>query len=285
MSPLLLLIAVLGIVLVALIRVRMLRLSGGKASSSAMLSGRRFPIIFPNGTKAGAVYAPVGMLPEVVRDQLELGASGPALFIVGGAGGMSPDDIQRTQRIIDAIAEFAHQNNLLIIDGGTESGIMQMVGDARKRGRYKFPLIGVSPMGLVKFPGRDNLKAEAELEDSHTHFVLVEGESWGIESAMIQDLARCVSGYGTYPMLGMLINGGNVALNELRMAVERRIPMILLEGSGRAADQVVTAIKTGETSQIMIKQIMLQQADLQFIKTTDSPDRVKERLAQRYGKR
>lgn len=86
-------------------------------------------------------------------------------------------------------------------------------------------------------------------------------------------------------MLGMLINGGNVALGELKMAVERRIPMIILEGSGRAADQVATAIRTGETSQIMIKQIMAEQADLQFIKTTDSPERVKQRLTQRYARR
>jgi hypothetical protein len=258
------------------------RKPGGTA---AITSGQPFQISFPNGNKALAIYAAQAATPEWVRDNLRLGPSTPALFIVGGAGGMSAEDVKRTQLIIDSIAEFAHKNGLMLIDGGTESGIMQMVGDARKRGRYKFPLVGVAPFGLVKFPGYDNLQSDAELEDSHTHFVLMEGATWGVESNMIQELARCVSGYGAYPMMGMLINGGNVALGELKMAVEKRIPMFLLEGSGRAADQVVTALKTGETSQVMIRQIMVEQADLQFIKTTDSPQRVQERLAQRFGRR
>lgn len=245
-------------------------------------SGKVFSVSFANGTKAVGMYAPKGTRPEVIRDQLKLTPTAPTLFIVGGAGGMSDDDIKRTQRIIDTIAEFAEKNGLIIIDGGTESGIMQMVGDSRRRGKYTFPLIGIAPLKKIKFPGYDNLSAEGELEDSHSHFVLVEGDAWGAESALIQNLARCLSGYSTYPMLGMLINGGNVALGELKMAVDNRIPMILLEGSGRAADQVVTALRTGETSQVMIRQIMAEQADLQFIKTTDSPERVKERLTQRY---
>ncbi len=253
--------------------------------AGAQMAGKVFNISFANGTKAIGVYSPAGTRPEYIRDQLKLTIAGPTMFIVGGAGAMSPDDIQRTQRIIDTIAAFAEHNGLILIDGGTESGIMQMAGDSRRRGKYTFPLVGIAPLSKVKFPGYDNLKAEGDLEDSHSHFVLVEGDAWGVESALIQDLARSLSGFGTYPMLGMLINGGNVALGELKMAVERRIPMIILEGSGRAADQVATAVRTGETSQIMIKQIMDEKADLQFIKTTDSPERVKERLTQRYGRR
>lgn len=286
MSPELLTIIVIILILavVSLLMVRLRRPSGADASTVAE-PGRIFNITFANGTKAIGVYAPSGTKPEYLRDQLKLTTAAPTLFIVGGAGGMSDEDVKRTQRFIDTIAEFAQQNGLIIIDGGTESGIMQMTGDSRRRGKYTFPLVGIAPLSKVKFPGYDNLKAEGELEDSHSHFILVEGETWGVESSLIQDLARSLSGYGTYPMLGMLINGGNVALGELKMAVERRIPMILLEGSGRAADQVVTAIRTGETSQIMIRQIMAEQADLQFIKTTDSPERVKERLTQRYGRR
>lgn len=287
MSPELVIVLVVVLVVVAVgawLITKRLRNASPKGEGD-IIAGKTFHIAFTNGTKAVGVYAPTGVKPEYVRDQLKLTSIAPTLFIVGGAGAMSDEDIKRTQRIIDSIAEFAQLNGLTIIDGGTESGIMQMVGDSRRRGKYSFPLVGIAPLSKVKFPGYENLKAEGELEDSHSHFILVEGDAWGVESALIQDLARCLSGYGTFPMLGMLINGGNVALGELKMAVERRIPMILLEGSGRAADQVVTAIRTGETSQIMIKQIMAEQADLQFIKTTDSPERVKERLAQRYGRR
>lgn len=284
MSPELL----IGLVIVLMVLVGViviLRLRQSVLAIARPAPGKVFNIAFANGTKAIGVYSPAGTKPEYVRDQLKLTTAGPTLFIVGGAGAMSAEDVQRTQRIIDTIAEFAQENGLILIDGGTESGIMQMAGDSRRRGKYNFPLIGIAPLSKVKFPGYENLKAEGELEDSHSHFILVEGDAWGVESALIQDLARCLSGFGTYPMLGMLINGGNVALGELKMAVERRIPMIILEGSGRAADQVATAIRTGETSQIMIKQIMAEQADLQFIKTTDSPERVKQRLTQRYARR
>src|SRR5690606_9022218 len=142
-----------------------------------------------------------------------------------------------------------------VIDGGTEGGIMQMFGDARLRGRYTFPLVGIAPLSQVRWPGHENADAQADLEDSHSHFVLVDGKDWGVESHLIQDLARCISGYGGAKVAGILINGGNVALKEIGMAVERGIPMFVVEGSGRAADTVATALRTGTAEQEVLKSI------------------------------
>lgn len=123
---------------------------------------------------------------------------------------------------------------------------------------------------------------QADLEDSHSHFVLVEGKEWGAESHLIQDLAKCVSGYGVAKVAGILINGGNVALKEIGMAVERGIPMFVVEGSGRAADTVATAVRTGTAEQEVLRAI-LAGGDVQFIQTTESPDSITTKLNKQFG--
>jgi hypothetical protein len=195
---------------------------------------------------------------------------------------MSTDDIARTQKMVDVVSAFAEKHKLVVITGGTESGIMQMFGDSRLRGRYTFPLVGIAPLAQVRFPGHDNPDAQGDLEDSHSHFVLVEGKDWGAESSLIQDLAKTVSGYGVAKAAGILINGGNVALKEIGMAVERGIPMFVVEGSGRTADAVATALRTGTAEQQVMKAI-LAGGDVQFIQTTESPESITAKLNKQFG--
>jgi hypothetical protein len=274
---LIVLIATIGIGLLILLRRRPRRYQSVPLNTP-------FSVRFANGNRARAVYITHGSKPETIRNALGFKKHTPALFIVGGASGMTAEDARRTQAMLDVVAKFAEEHGITVIDGGTESGVMQMTGESRLQGRYTFPLIGIAPASRIRFPGYDNLAAEADLEDSHSHFVLVEGSDWGSESNLIQDLAQTTSGTGTFPVLGMLINGGNIALNELVMATKRAIPMFVIEGSGRAADQVASAFKTGQTSVDSLKTAIASGADIQFINTSESPDRVYQKLSKRFGK-
>lgn len=250
--------------------------------AKSVVFNQPFEIRFANGQRSRAVYVPHGTSPQSVQTQLNLPKAQSTVFVIGGAGGMSDEDIKHTQQMVDVVAAFAQKHKLVVITGGTESGIMQMFGDSRLRGRYTFPLVGIAPLKQVRFPGYDNPSAQGDLEDSHSHFVLVEGEEWGSESGLIQDLSKCISGYGVAKTAGILVNGGNIALTEIGMAVERGIPMFVVEGSGRTADAVATALRTGTAEQRVLKTIV-SGGEVQFIKTTESAESIISKLNKQFG--
>ena len=47
--------------------------------------------------------------------------------------------------IEDGLARFLNDQHMNMIDGGTTSGAMLLIGVARHRRSYTFPLIGVAP--------------------------------------------------------------------------------------------------------------------------------------------
>jgi hypothetical protein len=99
---------------------------------------------------------------------------------------------------------------------------------------------------------------EATLEDGHSHFVLVNAEDWGGESEMIVKLTRAIAARA-YPTIGVLINGGSIAERDVYYATaigDDRIPILVLEGSGRTADNISNAFKTQRTDSKMIKAII-----------------------------
>lgn len=260
--------------------------SASVARSSPTLQGhdRRFRIFFPNNNVAEAVRVRPNADPKSVVALLGIKQAAPTIFVTGGASYMNEEDIRRTRSIIESLVQFAHNEGAIIVDGGTESGVMQMVGDARSQHGYQFPLIGVSPLGKISYPGHDNPQAEGHLEDSHSHFVLVDGDDWGAESEMIVGLTKAVSGQGLYPAIGVLINGGKIARQEVYLAVAKEIPMLILEGSGRLADEIATAFKTGKASQ-RILQAILAGGDIQLIATEEGPDAMREKLVKRFARR
>lgn len=172
---------------------------------------------------------------------------------------MTEDDIALTSVIVnDAIAAFAQTRNITVIDGGTDSGVMRMIGEVRRNRGFTFPLIGIAPHRKVTYPSKNSTRYEAELHDGHSHFILIDSASWGKESQTIVDMTRALASE-TYPMLGILINGGKIAEQDIFLATskgEHSIPILVLEGSGRKADEVSDAVKTGTTSSRIIKAII-----------------------------
>ena len=221
---------------------------------------------------------------DAVIDMLNLKKPSPAIFITGGASLMHEDDVRRTQDIMEnGITRFAAENNVTIIDGGTEAGVMQMVGEARQKHHHAFPLIGVAPYGKIAYPGRYNPKQEAELEDHHSHFVLIDADEWGAESQMIVNLSHAITG-GKYPALGILINGGKIAERDVYLATskqEPKITILVLEGSGRKADEIATAFKTGQASQKILKAI-IEGGDIKLLATTEGADAMYQKLTEHF---
>jgi hypothetical protein len=242
---------------------------------------QRFQIHFANDNSALAVRVSPNTNPDDIIRVLGL-EHRPSLFITGGASGMAAEDIRRTEEIVGAIADFAVENQITVIDGGTESGVMQMMGEARRQRKGAFTLVGVSPGPKISYPGHLNPGAEAELEDSHSAFVLVDTPEWGGESEMLVRLPKALAA-PQHVVCGVLINGGKIAAQDVIFAVSRELPILVLEGSGRFADEVATAFKTGRANQAILRAI-LAGGDIQLVSTLDGPSAMRTKLSSRYHK-
>lgn len=218
-----------------------------------------FTIRFDDDQFAPAMRIKPNGDPQKIIESFGLLIPRPTIFISGGASNMSPEEIKRTKEIINlGIAKFAADRNITVIDGGTEAGVMEMIGDARASNNYKFPLVGIAPLQRVAYPGWKGRKSEAELEPGHSHFVLVEGDEWGDESQMIVNLTRAVA-KRERPMLGILINGGKIAEKDVFLATAtgaNRIPILVVDGSGRTANKISDAYKTKRTDNLIIQMII-----------------------------
>lgn len=205
----------------------------------------------------------------------------PTISITGGAGAMSEADVQRTRDIIEAVAAFAEKHDCTLVDGGTEAGVMQMIGEARKKLNFKFPLIGVAPHNKVSYPMHESTTSEAELEDGHSHFVLVDADDWGDESKMLVGITRSIAN-GQRPKVGILINGGKIAERETYLAsadgdAANRIPVLVLNGSGRTATRISNALKTGQADTWMV-QAIIRSKNVQIAELEDGPGGMLDKL-------
>lgn len=197
---------------------------------------------------------------------LDLPLPRPVLVVIGGASRLSRAD-QRLVRslFIKVLAPLARALNAIVIDGGTDAGIMQMMGRARQKSRARFPLLGIAPVGCVALPDHPLLNDEmAHLEPNHTHFLLVPGYEWGDESSWIARVASLLS--QDKPSATILINGGEISWLDARQNVDEGRPLIAIAGSGRTADALATALAgqvTDDRAQRIIDSGLLQAIELE----------------------
>ncbi|MGK7888611.1 MAG: hypothetical protein AB4042_04710 [Leptolyngbyaceae cyanobacterium] len=180
-------------------------------------------------------------LPDVLTKVVD-GQHRPTLVLVGGASNLSEEHLQRVQAIFtNILAPLAEEFGLIVVDGGTDAGVMRLMGSARRAIAGTFPLIGVAPIGLVNLPGQPALYEDAaDLEPHHTHCLLIPGNQWGDESDWIANVASVLA--ADHESVVLLVNGGNVTWFDARVNVEADHPVIVLAGSGRAADVLAKAI-------------------------------------------
>jgi hypothetical protein len=194
-------------------------------------------------------------LPEALR-ALGLAAPRLVLVLVGGASGLQKEHAGAIDRAISAIVQLAEATGIVIIDGGTQSGVMAWIGQARAQHRGHFPLVGVAVERLVTSPGGPQENERVQLEPNHTHFILLPGERWGDESSWIAKIATLLA--GELPSATLLINGGEISRRDVAHSLEAGRPVVILKGTGRLADELankpldplMTVISSGDLSVI-----------------------------------
>lgn len=224
-----------------------------------------FDISFPNGTTATAIRVEAGADLAWTLHCLGLDEGRPVLVVVGGAGKLSDEDRARVRSLfVRVLAPLAQTLNAVVVDGGTDAGVMQMMGRARRKTNSTFPLVGVAPIGTAGLPGQPLPHPDgAFLEPHHTHFVLVPGTNWGDESTWIAQLASALA--DDSPSVTVLINGGEATWNDASENVQEGRPLLVIAGSGRTADALATALSgkvTDERARRIVGSGLLKAIDL-----------------------
>lgn len=173
---------------------------------------------------------------------LGLGAPRPVLVVVGGASGLAARRLDRLRPLFfEALVPIIRSVGGAVVDGGTDSGVMRLMGEVASH-VTTFPLVGVAAVGTVRLPGVDEAaEGTAALESHHTHFVLVPGSEWGDESEWISTIATVLS--GSRPAATVLVNGGETAWRDVEASVAAGRRVVVVDGSGRAADDIAAAIR------------------------------------------
>jgi hypothetical protein len=221
-------------------------------------------VTFPNGNCAHLVQASPLTPAARVLQMLHLERPAALIMVFGAAASLEPNVELRLEQLFSrGIARAAIDKRAAIVDGGTQSGVMALMGKGvADRGRQTV-LLGVAPAGKVTYPDSDNANSSedhAPLDRNHSHFVLVRGNEWGDETEMMFRLAKSLAEkddwpsavddtraeeYGNrastkIPVVTILAGGrlDGIAKKEALNSVRHGWPLILIEGSGELPDEI-----------------------------------------------
>ncbi len=209
---------------------------------------RKNTVTFANGNSAVAIIAARDASAKAILDALEIASPRAVILLFGGAAGL--DNSRKAQLatlFADGVAPVAAELGALIIDGGTQSGVMAMMGEAVAQSHTTVELLGIAPKGKITNPeiaGPSKISQGASLEPNHSHFILVESNDWGGETQTMLELARAFNA----PIVAILVNGGTIAADEAVQSARNGWPLLVIEGSGRFADEVSAAVHDGQTA-------------------------------------
>ena len=183
----------------------------------------------------------VGTLDELpsALSRLGLAPPRPVLVLVGGASGLErvvADGLLVLFR--DRLAPLLDQLGAVVVDGGTDAGVMALMGQARRAARARFPLLGVAARDTVRLPG-DQAATGAELEPNHSHRLLVPGRNWGDEIPWMTAVVNHLGAAGARATL--VAAGGRITLLDVEASLADGRPTLLLAGSGGTADAIARA--------------------------------------------
>src|SRR6476620_1081412 len=210
-------------------------------------------ILENNKNKALITKADSNDSAENIISALQLQSSKPKsiILIFGGASGnldTSDTSITILHQILDDVLQYASDNDAIIIDGGTKSGIMEIVGQrtSELEQNKKPVLLGVVPAGLISLSkSTGEVIKDVDVEDNdkvildanHSHFVLVEGNRWGDETSKLFDIAIALA-KEDIPVVAFLAGGGEISKKEMLFCINQNWPIIVIKKTGYLADEI-----------------------------------------------
>jgi hypothetical protein len=197
------------------------------------------------GTTAVAVFPGAGENAADVLRALALPAHQAVLVVLGTAADPAAALLPRlTQLFGRGVAKAALDTGAVVLDGGTDAGVMRLMGLGVASRGQRTPLVGVAPAALVAAPSQ--AANGPALDHNHSHFVLTEGSQWGAETAMLFQLAEALRAApaAPAPVLVLVVGGGDITAQEVLRAVRLRLPILIMTGTGGLADALAEAWPT-----------------------------------------
>jgi hypothetical protein len=181
--------------------------------------------------KVGAVNIAQESEIQPALTELQIPHPNPVIVLVGGASGIRWLDQFPMRKAIKIISRVAEETHSVVVDGGTQAGIMIEIGKQRKQHKFSFPLIGVVFDHLL-------MKREpvSILDPNHTHFFFVPGNHWGDESAWISKIATQIA--AEKKSITILVNGGKISMADVSYSLVEDRPTFVMRGTGRMADEI-----------------------------------------------
>jgi len=203
----------------------------------ALFEERDMPSLLEVSSVGLAENAALRQLVAEIRDEADA-----FVFLSGGASNMHEDHRRRLLAMLDALAMLANDGRRIAVgDGGTQAGIMEAAGHARRASGNAFPLIGVAPAGEIPPRGA------TPIDPNHSHVVAVDNpsapaaDSWGSEiETMYWLFDKLAEGR---PSVAVVANGGANTLKEVECNVRAGRRILLVAGSGRAADALASLLE------------------------------------------
>jgi hypothetical protein len=177
------------------------------------------------------------------------------IFLSGGASNMAERDLEALLDLFRCFEMLSARGlRFAVGDGGTRAGIMEAAGRSRAASGNAFPLLGVAPAPEVGVDGRPGA---TEIDTNHSHVLTVTNEPWleaqkekgwepswgywGSETeAMYEVFDRLSAGRRS---VAIVANGGGKTLDEVERNLRQGRRLIVVSGSGRAADALVAALE------------------------------------------
>jgi SLOG in TRPM, prokaryote len=202
------------------------------------IAGRAVPVV-----RLQADSNPASVAAALASAGLPVGVS--VVVLVGGAGGLQPAEARTCSVLFERVLlPVIEEIGGVLVDGGTDTGIMSLAAKARRSIGGQLPHVGVVAEGTVRWPGSTHEPEDAaDLEPDHTHFVAVPGDRWGDEATWLSVVASAIA--GTAPSVTVLANGGDVAYEDVRLSIAQQRPVLVLDGTGRSAAAIAAARSGG----------------------------------------
>jgi TRPM family ion channel len=238
-------------------------------------------ITFENGNRAVVISAPRDASAKAILDALEIAGPRAVILLFGAMAGL--DDSRKAHLaslFADGVTPVAAELGALIIDGGTQSGIMAMIGKAVARYPGTCQLLGIAPEGKIAHPELSEASGVSDgtpLEPNHSHFVLVETNEWGGETGKMLELARAFNA----PIVAILVNGGSIAADEALQSVRNGWELLVVEGSGRFADELSAAIRDGQSAKSTEVREIARSGHVALFNVDDPAGKLKDELRAR----
>ncbi len=207
-------------------------------------------------------------------------ADSRAVILIGGADFTEPGRLAELRTFFETLAAYCERTGTTVVDGGTDSGVMRLIAEARSKLGAEFRLVGVAPVGAFDRSSRDG--GTIEVARDHSIVILVPGSEFGDESAWLFAAGDHLAG-GSAPTI--VVNGGGLTLEEAHIRLGQGQPVIAVEGSGRAADELAADEDLRASGRLRVIPLTVDDAGLEVSIGGEAPNRAEaaERRTEERG--